>query len=149
MLARRPLALALLLALGGWEPLRSLDPDVRAGNQAYAEGRFDDALAAYDRAAARGGVDPHGLAYDRGTAGVRKAQAIQDPAERAKVMQRALEDLKLAGQSKDPRLRADAHYNRGNAALGEGSMEQLGEAIEAYKDALRARPDHDNARVNL
>jgi len=146
---RRTLALVLLLALGGWEPLRSLDPDVRAGNQAYAEGRYDDALAAYDRAAQRGGVDPHGLAFDRGTALVKKAQATQDAAERAQLMAQADAALKEAARSKDARLRADAHYNRGNAALGEGSLEKLGDAIEAYKEALRANPDHDNARVNL
>ena len=146
---RRSLALVLLLALGGWEPLRSPDPDVQAGNRAYVEGRYDDAIEAYDRAARRGGVDPHGLAFDRGTAVLKKAQAAKDPAERAKLMERAMEDLKEAAKSKDARLRADAHYNRGNAALGEDSVEKLGEAIEAYKEALRANPDHDNARLNL
>ena len=144
---RRSLALLLLLALGGWEPLRSPDPDVQAGNRAYAEGRYDDALEAYDRVARRGGVDPHGLAFDRGTALLKKAQATKDAAERAKLMARAVEDLKEAAKSSDPRLRADAHYNRGNASLGEDSIEKLGEAIEAYKDALRASPDHDNARL--
>ncbi|HWO20147.1 MAG TPA: hypothetical protein VNO30_15275, partial [Kofleriaceae bacterium] len=146
---RRSLALVLLLALGGWEPLRSPDPDVQAGNRAYAEGRYDDALAAYDRAGKRGGVDAHGLAFDRGTALAKKAQATKDPAERAKLMERAMDDLKEAAKSKDARLRADAHYNRGNALLGEDSVEKLGESIEAYKDALRANPGHDNARTNL
>ena len=118
---RRPLALVLLLALGGWEPLRSPDPDVQEGNRAYAEGRYDDAIKAYDRAAGRGGVDRHGLAFDRGTAMLKKAQGAKEPKERAQLMERALEDLKEAAKSKDARLRADAHYNRGTAALGEDS----------------------------
>src|SRR5688500_1419688 len=96
MRGRRLLALSLLVALGAWEPLRSPDPDVQEGNKAYAEGRYDDALAAYGRAQKSGKVDKNALAYDRGTALLKKAEATQDPAEKAKLTEQAMEDLKAA-----------------------------------------------------
>ena len=103
---RRALALALVIALGGWEPFRSPDPDVEAGNRAYAEGRYDDALAAYDRARRRGGVDEDGLAFDRGTAELKQAEATRGAAEKQRLTERALEDLKQAAHARDaPSLR--------------------------------------------
>ena len=143
---RRALAIALVVVLGGWEPFRTADPDVEAGNRAYAEGRYDDALAAYDRAARRGGVDGDGLAFDRGTAELKKAEATRDPAEKQRLAQRALDDLKQAGHAGDPRIRGGAHYNRGNLLLGQ---DKLDDAIEAYKQALREDPELDDARLNL
>jgi hypothetical protein len=144
--ARTSLAALAVVALGGWEPFRTMDPDVEAGNRAYAEGRFDDALAAYDRAARRGGVDPDGLAFDRGTAELKKADALDDPAEKRRLAERALEDLKQAARARDPHIRGAAHYNRGNALMGQDRLE---DAIEAYKQALREDPDLDDARLNL
>ena len=47
---RRAIFVVAVVALGGWTPFRTIDPDVEAGNRAYAEGRYNDALAAYDRA---------------------------------------------------------------------------------------------------
>ncbi|MGH2900546.1 MAG: hypothetical protein ACRDMZ_17870, partial [Solirubrobacteraceae bacterium] len=108
---RASLAAFAVVALGGWEPFRTADPDVEAGNRAYAEGRFDDALAAYDRAARRGGVDADGLAFDRGTAELKKSEATSDPAEKKRLAERALEDLKQAARARDPHLRGAAHYN--------------------------------------
>jgi hypothetical protein len=140
------LAAAALVALGGWEPFRTADPDVSAGNAAYAEGRYDDALAAYDRAGRRGGVDPAGLAFDRGTAELKKADAVKDPAEKRGLTERALEDLKQAQRSRDPHVRAAASYNRGNALM---ARDKLDGAIEAYKDALRDDSTLDDARLNL
>ena len=43
----RWIAPLLILPLAGWEPLWRPDPDVSAGNRAYADKRYDDALAAY------------------------------------------------------------------------------------------------------
>ena len=67
----------VLIPLGGWEPLWQNDADVDAGNRAYAEGRYDDALAAYQRAR-DSGVDTAGLAYDEGTATMRVNDALED-----------------------------------------------------------------------
>jgi hypothetical protein len=144
--ARAWLTAAAVVALAGWEPFRTVDPDVEAGNRAYAEGRYDDALAAYDRAARRGGVDGDGLAYDRGTAELRKAEELKDPVEKRRLTERALEDLKQAARARDPRIRGGANYNRGNALMGQDRLE---DAIEAYKQALREDPELDDARLNL
>jgi hypothetical protein len=140
------LATALVVVLGGWQPFRTADPDVAAGNQAYAEGRYAEALAAYDRAARRGGVDADGLAYDRGTAELKQSEAAHDAAEKQRLIQRALDDLRQAGHARDPRIRGSAHYNRGNLLMGQ---DKLDDAIEAYKQALREQPGLDDARRNL
>ena len=144
--ARAWLTAAAVVALAGWEPFRTVDHDVEAGNRAYADGRYDDALAAYDRAARRGGVDGDGLAFDRGTAELRKAETTRDAAEKQRMTQRALEDLKQAAHARDPRIRGSAHYNRGNLMMGQ---DKLDDAIEAYKQALREQPELDDARLNL
>ena len=145
-MSRRVLAAALLLALAGWKPLVSPNPDVEAGNRAYREGRYDDALSYYDKAARDGGVDESGLAYDKGTATLKKAEKTQDKAERDRLTERGLEDLKRAAGSRDPRIRGQANFNRGNALLGQDKLE---DAIEAYKNALRDQPQLDDARLNL
>jgi len=56
--SRRMWVGALLIALAGWEPFRSPDADVTAGNKAYSEGKWDDAIAAYDRAQSNPSVAP-------------------------------------------------------------------------------------------
>jgi len=136
----------VVVVLAGWTPFRTPDRDVEAGNQAYAQGRYDDALAAYDRAARRGGVDADGLAFDRGTALLKQAEAAKDPAEKRRMLDRALADLERAGRSKDVRIRSAASYNRGNALLDQDRLE---DAIEAYKQALRDDASLDDARQNL
>src|SRR5206468_2597705 len=105
-----------------------------------------DALAAYDRAARSGEVDPNGLAYDRGTAELGKANASSDARERQRLTERALEDLEQAGHAADARIRGYAQYNRGNALM---AQDKLDDAIEAYKQALREQPELDDARLNL
>ncbi len=52
----------------------------------------------------------------------------------------------LAAAMKDPALRADALYNRGNSAL---AAKALDHAIRDYADALRANPQHSAAKRNL
>jgi tetratricopeptide (TPR) repeat protein len=52
----------------------------------------------------------------------------------------------LAQAMKDPALRADALYNRGNSALAAKAFEH---AIRDYSDALRANPQHAAAKRNL
>ncbi|MEZ4365910.1 MAG: tetratricopeptide repeat protein [Kofleriaceae bacterium] len=124
--------LPVVLALAAWEPLSSPDPDVTAGNEAYAAGRWDDAIAAYERA--RGsGVDEAGLAYNLGTARLRKAEAGA-PEARGDLVERGLADLRAGGDLEGSGLRAQALYNTGNAQRAAG---QLDEAIDSYKQAAR------------
>ena len=144
--SRRALAVAVVVALGGWQPFRSPDPDVTAGNQAYAEGRYSDAIAAYDRAALTAGVDPEGLAFDRGTAELAAAGKLADPAAKQAMTNEAFGHLKQATKSSDPQVRGAAHYNEGNSLLGAGKLD---DAIESYKQALREDPAQEDARTNL
>ncbi len=145
-MVKRLAAVSLVLALGGWDPFRSIDSDVAAGNKAIEEHRWDDALTAYDRAAHGGGVDGDGLAYDRAAAELGKAKSAADPNERAKLSDRAFDDLVQAEKSKDPHLRGEAAFNRGNALM---DRDKVDEAIDAYKHALRDDPAIDGARENL
>ena len=146
-LLRRGLFLALLVPLAGWEPLWRDDPDVAAGNRAYAERRYADALPASERAR-KGGVEAAGLEYDLGTAKLAWAEGEgQTPAERERLRAEAMDHLgKAATTARDPSIRGKAHYNRGNLLM---KQQQLEPAIEAYKDALRADPRLESARVNL
>jgi len=52
----------------------------------------------------------------------------------------------LAAALKDPKLRADALYNRGNSALAAKAFDH---AVRDYIDALRANPSHAAAKRNL
>ena len=134
-----------LIPLGGWEPLWQNDADVDAGNRAYAEGRYDDALAAYRRARDNG-VDSAGLAYDEGTATMAKGDQVADAAGKEALYDEAWQQLGKATHGKDKSLAARAHYNRGNIRM---KQKKLDEAIDAYKDALRADPTLESARSNL
>ena len=136
---RRGLAFVLLLSLGAWEPFRSPDPDVTEGNKAYAEGRYDDAIAAYDRAAKDGNVDAQGLAFDRGTALLKKAEATKDPAEKARLTERAMDDLKQGARSKDPNARKNALWTI-EAAVESAGERGLGAALERKVRGLRREP---------
>jgi hypothetical protein len=142
---RRALLAVAVLALGGWEPLWREDPDVEAGNRAYREQRYDDAVRAYGRAA-DAGVDAAGLAYDRGTALVGKAGGLPEGLDRDAAYAEAVLELARAAQTPDLKLRAKAHFNRGNVLM---KQRKLDEAIAAYKDSLRADLSLDVARMNL
>jgi Ca-activated chloride channel homolog len=52
----------------------------------------------------------------------------------------------LAEAMKDPSLRADAHFNRGNSALAAREPQR---AIPDYVEALKANPTHAGAKRNL
>ena len=52
----------------------------------------------------------------------------------------------LADAIKDPALKGDALYNRGNGAL---EAKQYQQAVRDYTDALRANPSHFAAKRNL
>jgi hypothetical protein len=153
---RRFASLALLLFLGAWQPFRAHDGDVEDGNDAFARGDYGDAVEDYGRA--RGRVDDGGLDYDVGTAELKAADGENDAAKKQKLHEQGLKDLDSAEKNaKDPNVRAQAAYNRGNALFADSGAEkdpkaqdaQLEGAIEAYKDALKTNPDFEDARLNL
>jgi hypothetical protein len=153
---RRFASLALLLALGGWQPFRAHDGDVEDGNDAFTAGDYGAAIEDYGHA--RGKVDDGGLDYDLGTAELKAGEAEKDAAKKQALHAQALKDLDSAAKNaKDANVRAQAAYNRGNALFADSSAEkdpkvqdeELGGAIESYKDALKANPDFEDARLNL
>ena len=141
----RRAALALLcLCAGGWDVLRAPDPDVNQGNQAFAEGRYDEALESY-RAAESRGVDPR-LHFDMGAALYKLGEKSADEGEKAKLFAQAEEQFRRAADTDDVQLKSSAYFNLGNTMY---QRQQWEDAIAAYKRSLRADVLNEAARNNL
>ena len=126
--------LLLLPGLVGFDLLKSSNRDVEAGNAAMKAGKAEDALAAYDKAAARLGGDP-GWHLDRGNA----LYALSRFDE-------AGEEFLRGTEAKETALKASAFYNLGNAFA---KKKKFKEAVEAYKRALALDPRDSKAKWNL
>lgn len=131
--------------LGAWEWLTAPDPDVAAGNQAFEAGEFRSALEAYERAATERGTAA-GIELDKGVALYKLAETAADTAERDRLLERAEGAFRLAADTSSSQLKSAAYYNLGNAAFLRGRWP---EAIDAYRKALRADQENDDARYNL
>ena len=113
-----------------WRETNSHASSVR-GTQAYGKQQYAPATQAFTRA--------HQLApsaqtaFNLGTSQVAAGQREQGSAT-------------LTEAIKDPALRADALFNRGNSALAAKSLDA---AIGDYIAALKARPNHPGAKRNL
>lgn len=104
------------------------------GNRLYDQKRYDEALKMYtDAQAAR--PDAPELHYNIGNVLFRKQE-----------YDKATEEYLKAQSSVDPALRQAAVFNRGNSLLMQGRFQ---EAVGAYVQALRARPDDADAKRNL
>ena len=141
---RRAWLLAILLGTGGFNFLRGPDEDVEKGNQAFAGGRYEEALGHYDAALGRGD-DPR-VHYDKGAALYKLGEKAGDAAQKAELMQRAEEEFSRAADTTDSELKSSAYYNLGNTHY---QRERWDEAAAAYKRALRADPANQQARYNL
>lgn len=117
------------------QPLSTEDPDARAGRSALAEGRGDDAQAAFEAARARLGDRPE-LLYDLGLA----AAARGELGEAEPLLRRAMDS------SKDRTLAAESAFALGNTYR---KLRKFDEAIEAYQRALVEDPRVAGARRNL
>lgn len=101
------------------------------GRKAFEEKRYAEAAQAFAKA--------HELApsmrttFNLGTAQIAAGQRREGAAT-------------LDAVVKDPELRADALYNRGNGAL---AAKALDHAVRDYTDALRSNPRHTAAKRNL
>lgn len=119
--------------------------DLERGNRLYRQGRYEEAVEAYQRAL-RDGNDSPMLHYNLGTALLRLGRR-----------QEAEEHLRTALNTVDPEERARALYNLGNRFLEAGidapdpraRDQMLDAAAEAYRDALRLDPDDLDAKWNL
>lgn len=137
------LALAIPL-LGGWGWLTRPDPDVATGNRSFSEGRFRAALESYQRARTHG--DGAAVQYDIGSALYKLAAAASDPKVANPLLDRAEDSFRRAARSSDPVLRSAAEHNLGNTLF---LRERYGAAVKAYRKALEANQDNDDARYNL
>ena len=113
------------------------DPDVEKGNAKAQDGKFEEALADFERAESSLSTEEQKrqLAFDRGIA-LHGAGKL-DEAQKA---------FAHAAQSEDKGLRARAAFNEGNTALARKNKK---EAIDAFVRSLRADPSYAPARKNL
>ncbi|HZA13117.1 MAG TPA: tetratricopeptide repeat protein [Myxococcaceae bacterium] len=127
-------ALASAGPSGELGPFETNHPRVEAGAKAYAEGRYDDALADFE-AARKEVPDSAAADFNAGTALYKLGRFSE-----------AREAFQRAAQAASGTLRQKDYYNLGNA------LAQLGEekaAIGAYRKALTLDPSDEQARHNL
>ncbi len=125
-----PLGAVLLLAAcaGGVATLN------RDGNRLFAGGHYREALSRYREAQVQR-PDQLELYYNIGTTLYRLTD-----------YSRALSELRRGVASPDAEFAGRIFYTLGNSYVRLG---RLDEAVRAYRDALRANPDDDDARFNL
>lgn len=124
---------ALILVLAIAPLLRDSNSHAAAarGSKAYAASKYTEAAKAYAEAqelapSARG-------AFNLGTAQIAAGDRERGSATLAEAM-------------KDPALKADAFFNRGNSALAAKAFDH---AVRDYIETLKLRPDHAEAKRNL
>jgi Ca-activated chloride channel homolog len=114
---------------------QSVNSTLRQGNSKYNDGEFQEAELNYRRALERDPSDTRAL-YN--LSNVLYKQGRYD--EAANILE-GLANMDLP----DPK-RADVLHNLGNSKMGE---QKIKDGIEAYKDALRIRPQDMDTRHNL
>ena len=108
---------------------------VRQGNQRYIEGKWDEAEKEYNKALNVKNNLPESV-FNLGDVAYQK----QD-------FQKAASQFETAAMlATDNQQKAKAYHNLGNAYL---EAKQYDKSIEAYKNALRNKPDDKEARENL
>jgi Ca-activated chloride channel family protein len=121
----------LALAVPAWWRETNSHASSARGARAYEKQQYDDAAKSFARAQQLAPSTRN--AFNLGTAEIAGGHREQGSA-------------RLAAAIKDPALRADALFNRGNSAL---EAKALDHAIRDYSDALRANPNHAAAKRNL
>ena len=125
------LVLAAAIALPSWWRETNSHASSARGTRAYENKKYVEASKAYARAQQ---LAPSARsAFNLGTAEIASGNREQGSA-------------RLAEAIKDPALRADAYFNRGNSAL---EAKALDHAVRDYIGALRANPSHAGAKRNL
>lgn len=118
---------------------------IKDGNNAYKAEKLQDAYDFYQKALAidnMSEVAQHNEAVIR----LKMASLENDDSIRTKLGNRSIEIFKNLTNSKEPLISSIAYYNLGNIAF---QNNQIDNAIEYYKNALRKNPNDDYARINL
>ena len=142
-------ALVMFSRATAWDPLRSKDAAVEAGNHAMQEGHFKSALSHYDKAAKTLPSSP-GVQLDRGL-------ALRSAKDATMAQQAFTTATELRGRKS---VRAEAFYNlgigeyqRGEALVAKRAFKDaqpaFTQAAKAFKQALRLAPGHKHAAWNL
>ena len=136
-------AMLLLLSLATPRAARA-DGGGEEGDRLYRAAQYKEAAAAYERAIRTSGDSPR-LEYNLGTA----LMAAGKTDEAIAALERA------ASTARDLDLRYRAIFNlgliylrQGRAAKGEDAAQAYAAAVDAYKRALRLRPDERDAKWN-
>ncbi|MCS6879010.1 MAG: tetratricopeptide repeat protein [Geminicoccaceae bacterium] len=113
--------------------------EIRAGNQAFAEGRFEQAVGAFSRAIDSPGLDRESLALALNNRGV----ALTELGD----FDRAIADYERALELKpaDPKTRRNlriAHLRRGLSAYRSGEFDR---ALADFGRAIELEPEHPTA----
>ena len=108
---------------------------VRRGNQLFRKGDFANAALEYQKALSANEGNTHAI-YNLGVTALQQGNDSL-----------AVEQFKMAGKMEPNKFRkAQAFHNIGCVMQ---AHRQYGEAIEAYKEALRNNPADDETRYNL
>lgn len=105
------------------------------GNEAYKKEKYDEAASTYEKAL-KDAPDNTIANHNLGNAYYR----LNKPDEAAQSYDKTIES------AKDKEMKARAYYNKGVAYQ---SQKKLPECITAYKNALKLKPDDEEARQNL
>ncbi|MBS1617998.1 MAG: tetratricopeptide repeat protein [Bacteroidetes bacterium] len=107
----------------------------RDGNKLFTKGKYSDAEAAYKKALEKKNNFPEAI-FNLGDA-IYKQKRYDD----------AIAQFELAAKTfKDPKQKAQAYHNLGNAQL---DKEEYEKAVDAYKQALKLNPADRDTRYNL
>ena len=135
LFSRKKVATMLLLLIAVGVHAQSDRDYIRQGNKQFRSGKYAEAEVDYRKAIEKNGKNPQAV-YNLGNALLAQKK---DSA--------AIEQFQSAAKLEtNPLRRSAAYHNIGVICQGH---QMFGEAIEAYKEALRNHPNDDETRYNL